>query len=146
MLEDGINTLAYGHNDITSKVERILEGQEICLMSIEEAKSKGLHPSHAIDPNLIQQRVTKASMWMSHRQTGIAKSKKRILDGLNVLTDEASDMQDCTQLKHKTPSSIIASVHHLISKPDSPAILPPNADNLSPFNESLDHTVLSDDD
>ena len=82
---------------------------------------------------------------MSRRQARIAKAKKRSLDGLNQGPDVASDMQDCPELKHKTPSSLFASIPHVITNNDSPPILSTNSDNLTPCNECLDDSFLSHD-
>ena len=62
-MEDGIHTLAYGDKDITPKVESIWQGPELLLMSADEAKSKGLDPSHPIDPNMMNPRAPKMSYW-----------------------------------------------------------------------------------
>ena len=83
LLDDGIHTLAYGHKDLTAKVESIWEGPELFLMSFNEAKSKGLHPSHPVDPNMIQTRAPKRSIWQTRRKVAFDKAKKRIMEGMN---------------------------------------------------------------
>ena len=57
MLDDVIHTMVYGHKDITKKVVRICEGPEISIMSEDERKCKGLHPSRRADPVTIQTRA-----------------------------------------------------------------------------------------
>ena len=80
-MDDGIHTLAYGQKDITTKVESIWEGSELFLMSADEAKSKGLHPSHPIDPNMMQPRATKMSYWKARSKSALDKAKKQIFRG-----------------------------------------------------------------
>ena len=110
-MDDGIHTLAYGHKAITTKVESIWEGPELLLMSADEAKSKGLHPSRRIDPNMIQPRAPMMSYWKARSKTALDKAKKRILEGMtgdkpaanNDESDESSDEEVAS--KHKTPLS-----------------------------------------
>ena len=82
-MADGIHTLAFGHKDITAKVESIWEGPELFLMSFNEAKSKGLHPSHPVDPNMIHPRAPKRSIWQMRRKVAFDKAKKTIMQGMN---------------------------------------------------------------
>ena len=98
-MDDGIHTLAYGHKNITAKVESILEGPELFLMSADEAKSKGLHPPHPIDPSMIQPRAPKMSYWKARSMTALDKAKKRILEGMTgdkpaAITDESDESSD----------------------------------------------------
>ena len=67
--------MAYGHKDITTKVESIWEGPELFLMSADEAKSKGLHPSHPLDPNMVQPRAPKQSVWQARSKTALDKRR-----------------------------------------------------------------------
>ena len=110
-MDDGIHSLAYGHKDITSKVESIWEGPELFLMSADEAKSKGLHPSHPLDPNMVQPRAPKQSVWQARSKTALDKAKKRILEGMTgdkpaAIKDESDESSDEEATsKHKTPLS-----------------------------------------
>ena len=79
LLEDGIHTLAYGHKDITAKIESIWEGRDLVLMSFDEAKSSGLRTSHPGDPNMIHPRTAKRSIW-KRRKVAFEKAKKRIME------------------------------------------------------------------
>ena len=80
-------------------------------MSADEAKSKGLHPSHPIDPNMVQPRAPKTSFWKGQSKIALDNAKKRILEGMtgdkpaaiNDESDESSDEE--TASKHKTPLS-----------------------------------------
>ena len=108
-MDDGIHTLAYGHKDLTMKVVSIWEGPEIFIISADEAKSKGLHPSRRIDPNMVQPRAPKMSVWQARSKIALDKAKKRILEGvtgdkpaaINDESDESSDEEAAS--KHKTP-------------------------------------------
>ena len=60
-----------------------MEGPELFLVSFDEAKSKGLHPSHPIDPNMIHPRPPKRSIWQMRRKVAFDKAKKRIMEGMN---------------------------------------------------------------
>ena len=110
-MDDGIHTLAYGHKDLTTKVVSIWEGPEIFIISADEAKSKGLHPSRRIDPNMIQTRAPMMSYWKARSKTALDKAKKRILEvmkgdkpaAINDEIDESSDEEAAS--KHKTPLS-----------------------------------------
>ena len=110
-MDDGIHTLAYGHKDITAKVASVWEGPELFLITPDEAKSKGLHPSHPLDPNMVQPRAPKKSMWQARSKTALDKAKKRILEGMtgdkpaaiNDESDESSDEEGAS--KHKTALS-----------------------------------------
>ena len=78
---DGFQSMAYGHKDIIAKVESIWEGSELFLMSADEAKSKGLHPSHPIDPNMMQPRAPKMYSYQtlndpSNGQAGFTTKKR----------------------------------------------------------------------
>ena len=55
--------MAYGHKDLTMKVVSIWEGHEILIISANEAKSKGRHPSRRIDPDTKQTRAAMMSYW-----------------------------------------------------------------------------------
>ena len=72
--------LAYGHKDIITKAEGIWEGPELFLFSYEEARSKSLHQSHPVDPEMIQPRTLKRSYWQTRRKVAVNKAKKRIAD------------------------------------------------------------------
>ena len=80
-------------------------------MSADEAKSKGLHPSHPLDPNMVQPRAPKESVWQARSKIALDKAKKRILEGIrgdkpaaiNDESDESSDEEAAS--KHKTPLS-----------------------------------------
>ena len=108
-MDDGIHTLAYGHKDLTTKVVSIWEGPGIFIISADEAKSKGLHPSRRIDPDTIQPRAPMMSYWKARSKTAFDKAKKRILEGMtgdkpaanNNESDESSDEEAAS--KHKTP-------------------------------------------
>ena len=140
-MDDGIHTLAYGHKDLTSKVVSIWEGPEIFIMSADEAKSKGLHPSHPIDPNMMQPRAPKMSVWKERSKIAFDKSKKRILEGMscdkptaiNDVSDESSD-EEATS-KHKTPLiSHSTTALSLDLKPICPSTIasPPIANHQPP--------------
>ena len=63
LLDDGIPTLAYGHKHITTKLVSRWKGPELLIMSADDAKCKGLHPSNPIDPNMMQAGPAKMSYW-----------------------------------------------------------------------------------
>ena len=103
--------MADGHKDLTTKVVRIWEGPEIVIISADDAKSKGLHPSRRIDPDTIQPRAPIMSYWKARSKTALDKAKKRILEGMtgdkpaaiNDESDESSDEEAAST--HKTPLS-----------------------------------------
>ena len=137
VLDDGINTLAYGHKDITKKVESITVGNEIFIMSNEEAVRLGYRPLHLFDPTLIQPRRTKQSIWMTRRNEQVVKDKDRIIQGLSmidtdgILDDSDSDDEDAVSNRQTI-------------KEDAA-----NSDNNLPFNTSphfLSDDTGSDDD
>ena len=108
MLDDRIHTLAYGHKDITTKVVSIWEGPEIFIISADEGKSKGLHPSRRIDPDTIQPRAPMMSYWKARIKTALDQVKKRILEGMSAdkqaaINDESSEEE--ATLKDKMPLS-----------------------------------------
>ena len=80
-------------------------------MSVDEAKSKGLHPSRRIDVNMVQPRAPKMSVWQARSKIALNKAKKRILEGMtgdkpaaiNDESDESSDEEVAS--KHKTTLS-----------------------------------------
>ena len=116
-MDNGIHTLASGHKDITSKVKSIWEGQELILMSAEEAKSKALYPSHPLDPNMVQPRAPKMSVWQARNKTELDKPKKRILDGLRgeehaATNEESDDSDNDTTLKRKSTLSELTTTAH----------------------------------
>ena len=49
-------------------------------MSFDEAKSKGLHPFHPLDPNMIHPRAPKRSIWHTRKKVAFDKAKKRIME------------------------------------------------------------------
>ena len=51
-------------------------------MSFDEAKRKGLHPSHPVDPNMIHPRAPKRSIWQTRRKVAFDKAKKRIMEAI----------------------------------------------------------------
>ena len=87
----------------------ILEGREIFIMSADEAKRKGLHPSHTLDPNMIQSRTPKKSMCQARSKGPFAKYMKKLKEGMAAVhphavddvIEESSD-EDATRY-HKTP-------------------------------------------
>ena len=111
LLNDGIHTLAYGHKGITTKVETKWEGPELFILSADEVKRNGLHLSHPIDPNMMQPRAPKKSVWQARRKIALDKAKTQILEGmtgeiqaaLNEVSEESSDEEAKT--KHKKPLS-----------------------------------------
>ena len=80
-------------------------------MSADEEKSKGLHPSRRIDPNMAQPRAPKMTYWKDRSKAALDKAKKRILEGMtgdkpaanNDESGESSDEEAAS--KHKTPLS-----------------------------------------
>ena len=116
-MDDGIHTLAYGHKDITAKWESRWEGPELFLMSADEAKSKGLHPSHPLDPNMVQPRAPKMSFWKGRSKTALDKAKMRILEGGRgeehaTTKEETNDSDDDTTLKRKSALSVATTTPH----------------------------------
>ena len=59
LLDDGIHSLAYGHTDKTQMVQSIWAGPVPFPMSFYEATPKGLHPTHPVDPNMMDSRAPK---------------------------------------------------------------------------------------
>ena len=132
--------MAYGHKDLTTKVVSIWEGPEIFIISADEAKSKGLHPSRRIDPDTIQPRAPMMSYWKARSKTALDKAKKRILDGMtgdkpaaiNDESDESSE-EEATS-KHKTPLSFHSTTSPSLDlKPNCPpTIASPTTINYQP--------------
>ena len=81
MLDDGIHTLAYGHKDITTKVESVREGGELIILTYEEAVKCGYKPFHPVDATMVQPRPRVAGVWEGRR-------KKRVRDGRNLVGPE----------------------------------------------------------
>ena len=75
-------------------MESIWEGPELFLLSADEAKSKGLHPSHPLDPNMVQPRAPKKSVWQARSKTALDKAKKRILEGMTADKPSAINQSD----------------------------------------------------
>ena len=112
-------------------------------MSADEAKSKGLHPSHPLDPNMVQPRAPKKSVWQARSKIALDKAKKRMLEGMtgdkpaaiNDESDESSDEQVAS--KHKTPLSF-----HSTTSPslDLKRICPPTiASSTSASSTIINH-------
>ena len=76
MLDDGIHTLAYGHKDITKKVESVREGREQIIMTFDEAVKNGLKPSYPVDPTLIQPRARRVGVWEKRRRKRVHDARK----------------------------------------------------------------------
>ena len=168
-MDDGIHTLAYGHKDITAKVVSIWQGPELFLMSADEAKSKGLHPSHQLDPNMVQPGAPKISFWKARSKTALDKAKKQILEGVageeHAATKvESDDSDDDIKIKPKSPLSVPTPTAHsplqqearerkpetstfpLIpsqSTLDPPLPTFPDPSDIDPFDS--DDSILSDD-
>ena len=77
---DGIHTLPNGHNDRTANVTSICDGSELFLGSFDEAKSKSLHPSQAIDPTMIQPQAPMRSIGQTRSHVLLDKAKKWIIE------------------------------------------------------------------
>ena len=58
-------------------------------MSADEENSKGLHQSHPVDPNMMQPRAPKKSVWHARSKIALDKAKKRILVGITGDHNEA---------------------------------------------------------
>ena len=76
MLDDGIHTLAYGHKDITKKVESVWEGREQIIMTFDEAVKNGLKPSYPVDPTLVQPRSRRVGVWEKRRRKRVHDARK----------------------------------------------------------------------
>ena len=66
LLNDGILILAYG-KDRTPKKESNWHGPEIFLMPCDDARSKTLHASKAVDPGMSNPRTPKISICQRRR-------------------------------------------------------------------------------
>ena len=129
-MDDGIHTLAYGHKAITAKVASIWEGPELFLMSADDVKSKGLHPSRRIDHDTIQPRAPMMSYWKARSNIALDKAKKRILEGMtgdkqaaiNDECDESSEEESAS--KHKTTLSFHSTTSTSLDlKPNCPSTI-----------------------
>ena len=128
----------------------IWEGPEIFIISADEAKSKGLHPSRRIDPNMAQPRAPKMSYWKERSKAALEKAKKRILEGMtgdkpaaiNDESDESSDEEGAW--KHKAPLiSHSTTSPSLDLKPNyPPTIASPTIINHHPSPSSLTLTDI----
>ena len=93
-------------------------GPVLFFMSADEATSKGLHPSHPIDPNMMQHRAPKKSVWQARSKIALDKAKKRILEDMSgdhhAARNEDSDesAQEDTRLKHKSPLCLYTTTAH----------------------------------
>ena len=76
-------------------------------MSFEEATSKGLHPFHPVDPNMIHPRAPKRSIWHTRKKVAFDKAKKRIMEVMKgeqrdvAKNDEDGICEEELQLKRK---------------------------------------------
>ena len=98
-MDDEIHTLAYGHKDITARVESIWDGPQAFLISADEAKRNGVHPSHPIDPNMMQPCEPKKSVCQARNKTALDKAKKQIMDGMTgdkpaAITEESDESSE----------------------------------------------------
>ena len=68
-------------------------------MSVDEGKSTALHPSHPIDPNMIQYRAPKKSVRQARSKIALEKAKKWMLESMSgdhyAAPNEHSD--DCAE-------------------------------------------------
>ena len=127
----------------------IWEGPEIFIISADETKSTGQHPSRRIDPDTIQPRAPKMSVWKDRSKVALDKAKKRILEGMtgdkpaaiNDESDESSD-EEATS-KHKTPLS-----YHSTTSPslDLKPICPPTtaSPTIMNFQPPPTSTIVTD--
>ena len=124
-----------------------MEGPELFLLSADEAKSKNLHPSRRLYPDLIQPRAPMKSVWQARRKDAFAKDRKRIKEGFSPVARDPADgvseesSDEVIRSKHKTPL-IFHSTTSLSPSLDLKPGNPPNVAASSSHSYSLTHTDM----
>ena len=67
-------------------------GPELFLLAPEEARNKGRHLSHPVDPYMFQARAPKMSFWQIRRNDAVGKAKQLMLE--RVTGDKAATTND----------------------------------------------------
>ena len=91
-MDDGIQTLRFGQNDITLKGESLFEGPQLLLNSADAETSKGLHTSRRFEPDMTQARTPMNSAWQDRRNDAFRKERKRLKQGFS--TEDRDPIDD----------------------------------------------------